>query len=274
MQGSLGEKIGEGFSADIHAWAPGRVVKLFKVGFERRLAEHEAQMTRAAFAAGAPAPEVLDEVTVEGRFGFVLQRLDGPTLVQLLQTGAVGLEEAGSILATLYSSIHRTLPPLGVVPLLDFMRGALRRTGALPEPLATGVLGLAGRLPPGDGLCHSDLHAGNVIMTADGPRAIDWLSAVRSGGFLDLACCQVLLTELVPDGADPGRSHALNAAIQSNYARLAGLSEGAVTGAMQPYLPIARVFALLGPAGSSSHRARLIDRLEATLRTAAPDHRG
>ena len=32
MQGSLGEKIGEGAFADVHAWAPGQVVKLFKAG--------------------------------------------------------------------------------------------------------------------------------------------------------------------------------------------------------------------------------------------------
>jgi hypothetical protein len=37
MRGSLGEKIGEGSSADIHAWAPGQVVKLFKPGGEGRL---------------------------------------------------------------------------------------------------------------------------------------------------------------------------------------------------------------------------------------------
>jgi hypothetical protein len=46
-------------------------------------------MTRAAFAAGVPAPEVLDEVALEGRFGIVLPRLDGPTLLQLLRTGAM-----------------------------------------------------------------------------------------------------------------------------------------------------------------------------------------
>src|ERR1700735_1496080 len=36
MRGSLGEKIGEGAYADVHAWAPGRVLKLFKSGFPRR----------------------------------------------------------------------------------------------------------------------------------------------------------------------------------------------------------------------------------------------
>ena len=38
MQGSLGEKINQGGTADIHAWAPGQVVKLFKEGFSPRLA--------------------------------------------------------------------------------------------------------------------------------------------------------------------------------------------------------------------------------------------
>jgi hypothetical protein len=83
MRGSLGEKIGEGSMSDVHAWAPGQVVKLFKSSVSRRLARHEAHMTRAAFAAGAPAPEVLDVVTLQGRFGIVLTRLDGPTLLQL-----------------------------------------------------------------------------------------------------------------------------------------------------------------------------------------------
>jgi hypothetical protein len=77
MRGSLGEKIGEGAWSDVHAWAPGQVVKLFKAGFPRRHSWWEARMTRAAFAAGAPAPEVFDEVTVEGRFGVVLHASTG-----------------------------------------------------------------------------------------------------------------------------------------------------------------------------------------------------
>ena len=52
MRGSLREKIGEGASADVHSWAPGQVVKLFKSGVPRRLSWHEAQMTHAVFAAG------------------------------------------------------------------------------------------------------------------------------------------------------------------------------------------------------------------------------
>src|ERR1043166_5508626 len=93
MQGSLGVKIGEGAFSEAYAWAPGQVVKLFK--------------------AGVPVPEVFGEVTLDGRFGIVLERLDGPTLWHLSRTGAVTFEQAGAIVAALAMSVHRTPAPPG-----------------------------------------------------------------------------------------------------------------------------------------------------------------
>jgi aminoglycoside phosphotransferase (APT) family kinase protein len=268
MWGSLGEKIGEGAYSDVHAWAPGQVLKLFKAGFPRRHSWWEARMIRAVFAAGAPVPEVFEEVTLEGRFGIVLQRLDGPTLLQLSRSGAMTPEQTGAILATLAISVHKTAPPPDVLSLRDTMAGSSRLSGGmLPEHIVTGILTLIERLPPGDRLCHGDLHPGNVIMTADGPRIIDWGGATSAPVGLDLACCHVLLCDLAPDSvADPERPRAVNAATQSEYARLAGMSQAALTAAMEPYLPIVYVRVLLGPAGSPALRERLIQRVEATLR--------
>ncbi|WP_207539503.1 hypothetical protein [Sabulicella rubraurantiaca] len=64
MLRSPGERIGEGKFSDVHAWVPGQVVKLFKPGVPQQLTQHEARMTRAVFAAGTPAAEVLDEMTL------------------------------------------------------------------------------------------------------------------------------------------------------------------------------------------------------------------
>jgi Ser/Thr protein kinase RdoA (MazF antagonist) len=264
MAASLGEKIGEGAMADIHAWAPGQVVKLFKTAAPRRAAEHEARMTRAVFAAGVPAPEVLGEVTLEGRYGIVLERLDGPTLLQLLRTGAMTPEEAGAVLASVYQSVHRTPAPAGVPSMRTWISAASRW---LPEPVAAGVLALIERRPPGEGLCHGDLHAGNVIMTAAGPRLIDWTAAVRAGGAFDLACGHLTLSELLPVGVDPQRPRALDAAVQGEYARLAGLSAAALGEAMEACLPMACAFALTGQAISPAQRRRLIQRVEAALRS-------
>jgi Phosphotransferase enzyme family len=268
MQGTLGEKIGEGSFADVHAWAPGQVVKLSKAGIPRRVARHEARMTRAVFAAGAPAPEVFGEVTLEGRFGIVLGRLDGPTLLQHYRSGAVTFEQAGAILATLAMAVHKTLPPPDVPSLRDYMHASLRHHGGmLPNHIGASILALIDRLRPGDGLCHGDLHPDNVIMTAEGPRLIDWITTARAPAAFDLARIHVGLAEIAPEIVDnPARPRAVNAAAQSEYARLAGMSPAALVAAIEPYLPIARVVVILAGAVPAL-RERLTQRVEAALRS-------
>jgi Ser/Thr protein kinase RdoA (MazF antagonist) len=266
MQGSLGEKIGEGVFADVHAWAPGQVVKLSKPGIPQWVVQHETQMTRAVFAAGGPAPEVLGEVTLDGRFGIVLPRFDGPTLTQATHTGAITREQAGAILATLCLVVHKTRPPPDALSLREAMDARLRFAGSvLPERIVAGVLARSEHLAADDVLCHSDLHPGNVIMTAQGPRLIDWLGAARAPAAYEIAQCHVLIAELDPEYADHPERAPVNSALQAEYARLAGVAPAALTAAMQPYLPIVRVFLLLGGA-MPDMRERLIQRVEAALR--------
>jgi len=99
-------------------------------------------------------------------------------------------------------------------------------------------------------------------MTADGPRLVDW--AVRSARLLPstLRADHILLTELAPEVADnPQRRRAVNAAAQSEYARLAGMSPAVLTAAMEPYLPIIRLGVLLGGSAPSAQRERPIQRV-------------
>jgi hypothetical protein len=266
MQGLLGEKIGEGLTADVHAWASGQVVKLFKSPALRRLGWHEAQKTDAIFAAGAPGPAVLGAVTLEGRFGIVLSRLDGPTLLQLVLSGAMDRGQAGAILAGLCHAVHKTPAPPDVLSLRRWMDIMLQSAGGnVPNHVATGVLALIDRLSPGDELCHTDIHPGNVIMTAEGPRLVDWTGSIRGPAALDLAFSHILLREFAAAAADdPERPRAVNAAMQAEYARLAGLSPAALTAAIEPYLPIVRVLLILGGA-FPTHRERLMQHVEAEL---------
>ena len=269
MRGSLGEKINQGGTADIHAWAPGQVVKLFKEGFPPELGKQEARMTQAVFAAGVPAPEVFGEVTLDGRFGIVLGRLDGPTLLQATRSGAVTFAEAGAILASLGLSVHRMPPPSEAFHLRGWMDTAFRLSGDIvPKPIVSVALALIDRLQqPGDGLCHGDIHPGNVIMTADGPRLLDWTFSIRAPAALDHGFTHISLTEFALDVTDnPRRPLAVNAAAQSEYARLSGKPIEALRQAMEAWLPIAivRYFLLMG--GPTSERwRRMMQRAEAAL---------
>ena len=268
MQGSLGEKIGEGAFSEAYAWAPGQVVKLFKAGVSHLLGRHEVRMIRAVRAAGVPVPAVFGEVTLDGRFGIVLERLDGPTLWHLSRTGAVTFEQAGAIVAALAMSVHKTPAPPKVLSMRKYMEDSLRLDdGKVPKRIARDILALIDRLPPGDRLCHCDLSPGNVIMTADGSKLVDWSFAMRAPAAVDLGFLQVILSELAPEIADnPERPRATNAAAQSEYARLAGMSLAELTAATDPYLPIVRTFVVLGDVVPSL-RERLIQRIEAGLRS-------
>jgi aminoglycoside phosphotransferase (APT) family kinase protein len=136
----------------------------------------------------------------------------------------------------------------------------------LPEPITTAVFARIERLAADEVLCHSDLHPGNVIMTAQGPRLIDWLGAARAPAAYEIAQCHVLMTELDPEHADNPEGAKVNSALQTEYARLTGTTPAALTTAMQPYLPIVRVFLLLGGA-KPEVRERLRKRVEADLRS-------
>jgi Ser/Thr protein kinase RdoA (MazF antagonist) len=269
MRGSLGEKINQGGTADIHAWAPGQVVKLFKQGWPPRVGQQEARMTRAVFAAGLPAPEVFGEVAIDGRFGIVLGRLEGPTLLQLTRSGGVTLAQAGALIASLSLSVHRMPPPPEAFFLRGWMDASFRLTGDIvPKHIASGILALIDRLQqPGDGLCHGDIHHGNVIMTANGPRLIDWTFSIRAPAAFDHAHLHINLAELALDVADnPQRPLAVHAAAQSEYARLSGTPVATLTQAMETWLPIAivRYFLIMG--GPTSERwRRMMQRAEAAL---------
>lgn len=263
MHRSLGAKIGEGATADVYEWAPGQIVKLFKSGIPGHISRHEAQMTRAIHAAGALAPEVFDEVVVDGRIGLVLARLEGPTLMQATKNKSVSYAEAGAILAHRLYVVHAT-PSLPDIPLLrDYTVRALRHaSGELSNHVVAGVLDRIDHLSPGDGLCHGDPNPGNVVLTADGPKLIDWIAALRAPAEFDLASAHVLLTELAPHVADdPERPGAINASMQTSYAGLAGTSSAALAATMETYLPIVRALLLMNGA-VPEHRARLMQRLE------------
>jgi Ser/Thr protein kinase RdoA (MazF antagonist) len=176
-------------------------------------------------------------VTLDGRFGIVLGRLDGPTLRQVTRSGAVTFAQAGAILASLGLSVHRMSPPPEALHLRGWMDSAFSLSGDIvPKHVASGILALIDRLrQPGDGLCPGDIHTNNVIMTTDGPRLIDWTFSIRAPAALDHGFTHISLIAL--DVAEnPQRLIAVNAAAQSEYARLSGKPVEALRQAMETWL--------------------------------------
>jgi len=62
------------------------------------------------------------------------------------------------------------------------------------------LLELLEQLCDGSALCHSDFHPGNIIISAQGPVIIDWLTAKRGNPLADVARTSLILQVGVPAG--------------------------------------------------------------------------
>lgn len=187
----LGNRIAAGGTAELFAWESGKVVKLYWEGASKDAAEREAERTRIAFTAGAPAPEVFDVVQIDERPGIVFERLDGPSMLELITRHPDRADDLAAQLAVLQAALHR-LPGKGLPPLREHV---LRRLhlGNLPARIKPEVFDAIHQLPEESALCHGDLHPGNAIMTDGGARLIDWFDAASGTPAADLARTCLLL---------------------------------------------------------------------------------
>jgi aminoglycoside phosphotransferase (APT) family kinase protein len=146
-----------GRASEIFDLGDGRVLRRFKVGGDPA---REALVMRHAAQQGYPVPRVF-EVRDDA---LVLERIEGPTMLQRLWWRPWALPGAAHVLAELHHRLH-----------------AIEAPQELPS---------AG---PGGRLLHLDLHPENVILSPAGPVVIDWTNARSGEAALDPAMTWVIL---------------------------------------------------------------------------------
>jgi aminoglycoside phosphotransferase (APT) family kinase protein len=197
MPKSLGSAVllAKGSTADVYAWEEGRALKLF----HERVPWHanEVAATRAAHEAGLPVPAVVEGlIEVDGREGIVFERLEGPTLTEVLQEQPEGrspsdVEDCARQAAELHAQIHSTEVP-GLPALAEILHWSIQQADPLADETRQAILDLLHGLPEGNALCHNDYYPGNLILPAHRPPAgglwvIDWAIGTRGHPLADCA---------------------------------------------------------------------------------------
>ena len=142
--------LAEGRASEVFDLGDGRVLRRFKAGGRP---EAEALVMEHVRAHGYPVPRVLDV----SRNALVLERIDGPTMVDDLGRRPWRLRGHARALAQLHHRLHAIAPPKD---------------------------GLAGT---GDTIVHHDLHPVNVLLGPNGPVVIDWTNARLGQAAVDVA---------------------------------------------------------------------------------------
>jgi aminoglycoside phosphotransferase (APT) family kinase protein len=189
-----GELIGKGRTAEIYACGNDRVLKLYFDWCPAEWAENEAVTQRAVHSAGLPSPRLDDIIHLENRHGVVMERIAGPTMLDVLERQPWRILELARLQAEIHARVHNThLPELEMSRLR--LWGAIARTDAIPITAKQAFMKTLVGLPDGDAVCHYDLHPMNIIMSPRGPVIIDWVSAGKGNPLLDVARTWLVLTQ-------------------------------------------------------------------------------
>jgi len=133
--------------------------------------EKDATVMRYVAQHGYPVPRV-EQISSDG-FELIMERIDGPTMLEVLSRQPWMLWRHAALLATLHDRLHEIPGPQW----LDrFLAG-------------------------GDRLVHLDLHPLNVVLSPKGPVVIDWSNAARGAGAADVALTWlVMMAAEIPGG--------------------------------------------------------------------------
>jgi len=184
--------IARGRTADIHAWEPGKVIKLFHTWANREMVAFEQRMAQTVHAAGVASPAVGEIVTQGDRLGLVYERVDATTLLDILLKRLWQAKQLARQMADLHLSMHACQVP-GLPRMRDRLRAKIQAARPLPESLRKQALTALDELPEGSAVCHGDFHPGNVLVTERGLMAIDWTDASSGHPLGDIARSQLLI---------------------------------------------------------------------------------
>ncbi|MBN1200731.1 MAG: phosphotransferase [Anaerolineae bacterium] len=189
--------IGRGRTANIYTWSDGYVLKLFHDWMPLADIEAEAHHSRAVAAAGLAVPGVGDVIHVDGRHGLLYERVDGPTMFDVMVSRPWKIAALARQMADLHAAVHAVQID-DMPPLKDRLRWRIERVDCLPDNARRAALAALDDLPDGGAACHGDLHPDNILLTARGPVIIDWIAATRGNPLADVARTSLLLTVGLP----------------------------------------------------------------------------
>jgi aminoglycoside phosphotransferase (APT) family kinase protein len=181
------EKIGEGREAEIFAWEPGTVLRLFRDRGSAERAAREVVVLGAVRGTLELVPEVRGGIEVAGRPGLLMERLEGPNMLEEMARRPWRVRELATMAGRIHAELHGLEAPHELPGLRERLEARLHAAAGIPDGLRdTGRRVLEG-LCDGDRICHGDYWPANVLLTARGPVVIDWADATRGDPIGDFA---------------------------------------------------------------------------------------
>ncbi len=186
-------KVAEGREAEMFEWDDGKLLRLLRDGFEAGGLEREALGLEAARLSGVRVPAVFSQITVAGRHGMIVERLEGEDLLTAVGKQPWKVFRVGYITGSVHAAINKAAAPPELPALKDRLRDRIEQAGILPERLSRFALERLDALAAGDRLCHGDFHPANIMEHRGQVAVIDWTNATRGDPDADYARTRLMM---------------------------------------------------------------------------------
>ena len=197
------KKVAEGREAEMFAWEDGKVLRLLRSGFNPDTLDAEVRALELAHRNGLPVPRPGDRMSVDGRAGVVLERIEGTDLLTELGRAPWTVSRSARMCGSVHAQMHGCRVDDSGFPELKARLERHLSSPLVPTNLAEIAKKRLDALPDGDALCHGDFHPANVMRSPSGPVVIDWPNAMRGAREADVARTLLLLGAGEPPSYTP-----------------------------------------------------------------------
>lgn len=171
------EKINEGYCAELFQAEDGKLLKLSRVGWDRAELWQEYENTKQANLLGIPSPRVYDFVEQEGRYGFRMEKVDGITLLQMIQQKPWTAINCAKVMAQLHYAVHSvSSQTTNLRTQKEVYSPGIHQCTELTAEEKRGLIQLLEEIadPAEKSVCHGDFHPMNILLRDGFPVIIDW----------------------------------------------------------------------------------------------------
>lgn len=194
-----GKLIGQGRTAEIFEWDENKILKLFRNGFPKAAIENEFNIGLELCNKGLPIPEVYDLLEFDDRVGIVYERVNGPTMMNLLSSKPWKIVGEAQKLAELHKAIQIHVNAK-IPPQKSRLKQSINDSKILIDKIKADLFEVLQNLPDGGALCHGDFHPDNIIITTNKTVVIDWMTATIGNPLSDVARTSIIFKfGAVPD---------------------------------------------------------------------------
>lgn len=181
--------LARGGQADIYEIDAGRILRVLRSpdpeDFDMLMGER-ALMAELC-GRGLDVPEVFEDTQAGGNPAVVMQRVQGPSMLQRIAGNPLRMRGEAKTLARLHCEFLRCPAPERLMEIKERADILMDRSIHLDDGDRAFIRSLLAELPQGNALLHGDFHPGNILTQAGKYYVIDWFGAAMGDPLSDIA---------------------------------------------------------------------------------------